>query len=97
MCVVKCDVCVCVCLKSCTVCGVVCAGQAKQEYDEVICPHILVVHTYRTPGTFCDYCGTLLFGLLKQGLRCEGRVCGYCIAVSYSIIRDHDLTLSRLN
>ena len=47
-------------------------ARAKQEYDDVVCPHILVVNTYRTPGTFCDYCGTLLFGLLKQGLRCEG-------------------------
>ncbi len=50
----------------------VCVARAKQEYDDVVCPHILVVNTYRTPGVFCDYCGSLLFGLLKQGLRCEG-------------------------
>ena len=60
-------VCVYVCMYVC-----VCVARAKQEYDDVVCPHILVVNTYRTPGVFCDYCGSLLFGLLKQGLRCEG-------------------------
>uniref|UniRef100_A0A0N5BBM6 protein kinase C n=1 Tax=Strongyloides papillosus TaxID=174720 RepID=A0A0N5BBM6_STREA len=39
----------------------------------VIHPHTLYVHSYKTP-TFCDFCGELLFGLVKQGLKCEG--CG---------------------
>lgn len=57
--------------------------RSKQEYDDTICPHILTVNTYRTPGTFCDYCGSVLFGLLKQGLKCEGEPLtivgvGYC-------------------
>ena len=51
---------------------------SKQEYDDVICPHILMVNTYRTPGTFCDYCGSLLFGLLKQGLQCDGEMSEEC-------------------
>ncbi|XP_042615357.1 serine/threonine-protein kinase D3-like [Cyprinus carpio] len=36
-------------------------------------PHSLVVHSYRTP-TFCHYCGEMLWGLIRQGLKCEG--CG---------------------
>uniref|UniRef100_A0A8C4RHU2 protein kinase C n=1 Tax=Erpetoichthys calabaricus TaxID=27687 RepID=A0A8C4RHU2_ERPCA len=36
-------------------------------------PHILAVHSYRTP-TFCHHCGEMLWGLVRQGLKCEG--CG---------------------
>lgn len=34
-------------------------------------PHILYLQSYRAPH-FCDYCGSMLFGLVKQGLKCEG-------------------------
>ncbi|XP_034533118.1 protein kinase D4 [Notolabrus celidotus] len=36
-------------------------------------PHSLVVYSYRTP-TFCHHCGEMLWGLVKQGLKCDG--CG---------------------
>ncbi|KAL1114945.1 hypothetical protein AAG570_007768 [Ranatra chinensis] len=36
-------------------------------------PHTLTVHSYKAP-TFCDFCGEMLFGLVRQGLKCEG--CG---------------------
>ncbi|MBN3296282.1 KPCD1 kinase, partial [Amia calva] len=36
-------------------------------------PHTLAVHSYRTP-TFCHHCGEMLWGLVRQGLKCEG--CG---------------------
>ncbi|KAM4714735.1 protein kinase D4 [Anableps anableps] len=36
-------------------------------------PHSLVVQSYRTP-TFCHHCGEMLWGLMRQGLKCEG--CG---------------------
>ncbi|KAK7104400.1 hypothetical protein V1264_019124 [Littorina saxatilis] len=36
-------------------------------------PHLLFVHSYKSPH-FCDFCGEMLFGLVKQGLKCEG--CG---------------------
>lgn len=37
----------------------------------VVQPHSLVVHSYKAP-TFCDFCGEMLFGLVKQGLKCLG-------------------------
>lgn len=33
-------------------------------------PHVLAVHSFKAP-TFCDYCGEMLFGLVRQGLKCE--------------------------
>lgn len=36
-------------------------------------PHLLNVHSYKTPH-FCDYCGDMLWGLVKQGLKCDA--CG---------------------
>ena len=36
-------------------------------------PHDLHVHSYKSPH-FCDFCGEMLFGLVKQGLKCEGIV-----------------------
>ncbi|XP_035775867.1 serine/threonine-protein kinase D3-like [Anopheles albimanus] len=43
--------------------------------DEIplVRPHALAVHSYKAP-TFCDFCGEMLFGLVRQGLKCEG--CG---------------------
>lgn len=35
--------------------------------------HNLNVHSYKSP-TFCDLCSVMLFGLVRQGLKCEG--CG---------------------
>ncbi|XP_069976197.1 serine/threonine-protein kinase D3, partial [Penaeus vannamei] len=44
---------------------------AHNPSDEVqIRPHMLYVHSYKTP-TFCDFCGEMLWGLVRQGLKCE--------------------------
>ena len=52
---------------------VVISTQQLSEEDVEIRPHALSVHSYKTP-TFCHFCGEMLFGMFKQGLKCEG--CG---------------------
>ncbi|KAM3590213.1 uncharacterized protein V6R79_005923 [Siganus canaliculatus] len=51
---------------------VVIAGSASVTEMKVR-PHSLVVQSYRTP-TFCHHCGEMLWGLVRQGLKCDG--CG---------------------
>lgn len=41
--------------------------------DFQIRPHALFVHSYRAPA-FCDHCGEMLWGLVRQGLKCEGEL-----------------------
>ncbi|XP_050406607.1 serine/threonine-protein kinase D3 isoform X1 [Patella vulgata] len=48
-------------------------SEAATMEDLQIRPHLMYVHSYKSPH-FCDFCGELLFGLVKQGLKCEG--CG---------------------
>ncbi|KAL5283373.1 PRKD1 family protein [Megaselia abdita] len=39
--------------------------------ETILRPHQLNVHSYRAP-TFCDFCGEMMFGLVRQGLKCDG-------------------------
>ncbi|KAI5740624.1 hypothetical protein M8J76_005618 [Diaphorina citri] len=51
---------------------VLAAHLPPEELQQVqIRPHTLTVHSYKAP-TFCDFCGEMLFGLVRQGLKCEG-------------------------
>uniref|UniRef100_A0AAQ6A8F2 Protein kinase C n=1 Tax=Amphiprion ocellaris TaxID=80972 RepID=A0AAQ6A8F2_AMPOC len=56
-----------------------CAGMKKQEDTpeevgsqrfSVNMPHKFSIHNYKVP-TFCDHCGSLLWGLMRQGLQCK--------------------------
>ncbi|XP_019889492.1 serine/threonine-protein kinase D3 isoform X2 [Ooceraea biroi] len=52
-----------------TLVEIVLTAQVPSEYIPIR-PHALTVHSYKVP-TFCDFCGEMLFGLVRQGLKCE--------------------------
>lgn len=62
---------------------VVLSAAAKSE-DFQIRPHALNVHSYRAPA-FCDHCGEMLFGLVRQGLKCDGCGLNYHKRCAFSI------------
>ncbi|CAG9565805.1 unnamed protein product [Danaus chrysippus] len=77
----QCQVCTCVVHKRCHSSVVTkCPGMKEEQQSSVgvsggqrfnvNVPHRFVVHSYKR-FTFCDHCGSLLYGLIKQGLQCE--------------------------
>ncbi|XP_071478681.1 LOW QUALITY PROTEIN: calcium-independent protein kinase C-like [Diadema antillarum] len=46
-----------------------CNDVGSQRFNINI-PHRFSLHNFRRP-TFCDHCGSLLYGLFKQGVQCE--------------------------
>ncbi|KAJ8281827.1 hypothetical protein COCON_G00043460 [Conger conger] len=55
-------------------------------------PHTLVVQSYRTP-TFCHHCGDMLWGIVRQGLKCEG--CGLDFHKRCALLLRSDCTRTR--
>jgi len=77
----QCQVCTCVVHKRCHENVVTkCPGMKDVTSDPVLTaygtrfsinvPHRFQVHNYRR-FTFCDHCGSLIYGFLRQGLQCE--------------------------
>ncbi|KAK7919159.1 hypothetical protein WMY93_010443 [Mugilogobius chulae] len=88
----QCQVCTCVVHKRCHELIITkCAGMKKQEDTpeevgsqrfSVNMPHKFSIHNYKVP-TFCDHCGSLLWGLMRQGLQCK--VCKMNVHRRYKI------------
>uniref|UniRef100_A0A7N8WX45 Protein kinase C n=1 Tax=Mastacembelus armatus TaxID=205130 RepID=A0A7N8WX45_9TELE len=74
----QCQVCTCVVHKRCHQ-QVVTHLQLINRLDSCFCielgfsinvPHKFNIHNYKSP-TFCDHCGSLLWGIVRQGLHCK--------------------------
>ncbi|KRZ39339.1 Protein kinase C-like 1B, partial [Trichinella pseudospiralis] len=49
----------------------VAVGEFKSETRfDINVPHRFDLHNYKMP-TFCDHCGSLLYGIFRQGLQCQ--------------------------
>uniref|UniRef100_H2ZEV9 protein kinase C n=1 Tax=Ciona savignyi TaxID=51511 RepID=H2ZEV9_CIOSA len=69
-------------------------GRTMQCDNMKIRPHTLSVHSYRSPA-FCDYCGEMLWGIVRQGLRCDGCGQNYHKRCAYKIPNDCTLVRKR--
>ncbi|XP_055014385.1 protein kinase C eta type [Boleophthalmus pectinirostris] len=74
----QCQVCTCVVHKRCHQLVVTACPRMKKTQNEqpinqgfsINVPHKFNIHNYKSP-TFCDHCGSLLWGLVRQGLHCK--------------------------
>ncbi|XP_050994419.1 protein kinase C, eta, b [Labeo rohita] len=73
----QCQVCACVVHKRCHDLVVSECTRMKKDLNEgqrqgfsINLPHQFAEHNYKVP-TYCNHCGSLLYGLIKQGLQCK--------------------------
>ena len=64
----QCQGCACVVHKRCQEKIITTCPETRFESNV---PHLFEVHNY-TKLTYCDHCGSLLYGLFRQGLQCKG-------------------------
>ncbi|CAL8111585.1 unnamed protein product [Orchesella dallaii] len=77
-----------------TLVEIVLTANVPPPEDVQIRPHALSVHSYKTP-TFCDFCGEMLFGLVRQGLKCEGCGLNYHKRCVYKIPNNCNMRYNR--
>lgn len=66
--------------------------QFHKERFKIDMPHRFKVYNYKSP-TFCEHCGTLLWGLARQGLKCDGESCGKCVWAQTEHLQEVDSQL----
>jgi len=52
--------------------SIVYVTQLSGQRFNINVPHRFAVHNFMR-FTFCDHCGSLIYGIMRQGLQCEGR------------------------
>ena len=57
-------------------------------------PHKWVTHSYKPSSTFCDQCGTIMYGLQNQGFKCDGKV---KFVVISQVFKTKNISFSMLN
>ncbi|KPP74097.1 protein kinase C eta type-like [Scleropages formosus] len=98
----QCQVCTCVVHKRCHQLVVTTCPRMKKPAKEettnqgfsINVPHKFNIHNYKVP-TFCDHCGSLLWGIVKQGLHCKSKYSRFpCIIIINPSGEAHQRSLS---